>query len=352
MATERLLTATATTPEDERLSHSLRPESLGEFVGQQELIERLTISLKAAKMRGDAMEHLLLHGPPGLGKTTLAHVIAREMGTRVRLESGPTLAKPMDLVAALSTLQHGDVLFIDEIHRMPITVEEFIYPAMEDCRIEVRVDSGMNAQTVHMKLKPFTLVGATTRKGLISSPLQTRFGLDMHFRLYTQGELRDILSRSASLLGMGVNEESLNLIASRARGTPRIANRLLRRVRDFAAVRNKGTVTPAVVDASLKLEGVDERGMDELDRKYLRTLADVYGGGPAGLNAMAATMNEDPGTVEVVVEPFLLQCGMIAITPRGRALTRPGAELMGVSYRETREMGGISGGPTTSLFAG
>jgi Holliday junction DNA helicase RuvB len=199
-----------------------------------------------------------------------------------------------------------------------------------------------------MKLKPFTLVGATTRKGLISSPLQTRFGLDMHFRLYSQGELRDILNRSASLLGMVVSEESLNLIASRARGTPRIANRLLRRVRDFATVRNKGTVTPAVVDASLKLEGVDERGMDELDRKYLRTLAEIYSGGPAGLNAMAATMNEDPGTVEVVVEPFLLQCGMIAITPRGRALTRPGAELMGVSYREPSGLGG----PTTSLFSG
>jgi holliday junction DNA helicase RuvB len=333
MATERLISPAAGAPEEEQINWSLRPTRIDEYVGQVDLIERLRIAIEAGKGRGDPMEHVLLHGPPGLGKTTLAHVIATEMGSRVHATSGPALARGTDLVAALTRLQQGDVLFIDEIHRLPIAVEEFIYPAMEDFRIDVCIDTGLNARTVQLKCKPFTLIGATTRAGLLSSPLRSRFGIVHHLKYYSAEELLVILRRSASLLNVPVKgETALPFIAERSRGTPRIANRLLRRVRDFAQVRADGTITEKVVDAALKLESVDALGLDDLDRLYLRTIAEVYEGGPVGLEAVAATLNEDAGTLEDVVEPYLLQIGFLARTRRGRTLTRAAAEHLGLRW--------------------
>ncbi len=336
MATDRLIAPTAVAPEDEQANYALRPRSIDEYVGQSELIERLSIAIDAARARAerdgatDPMEHVLLHGPPGLGKTTLAHVVATEMGAQLVATSGPALSRGTDLVAALTRLGAGDVLFIDEIHRMPPAVEEFIYPAMEDYRIDVTVDSGLHARTVQIKCKPFTLIGATTRAGLLSSPLRSRFGIAHHLRYYRPDELVAILDRSAGLLGMtGVEPAALTTIAERSRGTPRIANRLLRRVRDFAEVRNAGVVSTDIVLAALQLEGIDALGLDELDRTYMRTIARVYSGGPVGLETIAATMNEDSGTLEDVVEPFLLQTGFVARTRRGRMLTPAGAEHIG-----------------------
>lgn len=331
MATERLISPEPDRPEDEVASLALRPRSIDEYVGQSELLERLMIAIQAGKGRKDPMEHVLLHGPPGLGKTTLAHVIANEMGTRLTMTSGPALARGTDLVAALTRLQHGDVLFIDEIHRLPIAVEEFVYPAMEDYRIDVTVDSGINARTMQLACKPFTLIGATTRAGLLSSPLRSRFGIIHHLRYYTEAELLEILGRSCRLLGLSVTSiDALVAIAARSRGTPRIANRLLRRVRDFAQVRADGRISPEIVKAALELEAVDHLGLDELDRSYLRIIATTYNGGPVGLETIAATMNEDAGTLEDVVEPYLLQIGFVARTRRGRALTRAAAEHLGL----------------------
>jgi holliday junction DNA helicase RuvB len=337
MATQRLLSPAAQTPEEDQLNWSLRPARLDEYIGQSELIERLRIAIEASRQRGEPAEHILLHGPPGLGKTTLAHIIAAEMDTRAIATSGPVLARATDLVSALSRLQQGDILFIDEIHRLPVAVEEFIYPAMEDFRIDVPIDSGLNARTVQLRLKPFTLIGATTRAGLLSSPLRSRFGITHHLRYYSPGELLIILERSARLLNMTIGEPAaLETIAQRSRGTPRIANRLLRRIRDYAQVRDthegrKG-ITRRIVDAALKLESVDILGLDDLDRKYLGTILEVYEGGPVGLEAVAATLNEDAGTLEDVVEPYLLQIGFLARTRRGRMMTRAGAEHLGVKW--------------------
>lgn len=349
MATERLLSANphpADEPralEPEAAGPALRPDSMDEYVGQADLLEKLEIAIEAAKARASAraadglarphepLEHVLLHGPPGLGKTTLAHVIAREMGTKLYTTSGPALARGNDLVAALTRLQPGDVLFIDEIHRLPIAVEEFIYPAMEDFKIDVTVDTGMHARTVQIRCKPFTLIGATTRAGLLSAPLRSRFGITHHLRYYDRDELRVILARSCRVLGLAaVGAECLDAIGARSRGTPRIANRLLRRVRDYAQVRAGGRVTSDLVETALTLEGVDELGLDDLDRNYLRTIATVYDGGPVGLETVAATMNEDAGTLEDVVEPYLLQIGFLARTRRGRMLTRAGAQHLGM----------------------
>jgi len=312
---------------------SIRPLSLLDFTGQEAARKNLKIFIEAAKARGDALDHVLFVGPPGLGKTTLAHVIAQEMGAKVHVTSGPVLAKGTDLVAALTRLAMGDVLFIDEIHRLPVAVEEFIYPAMEDFRIDVTVDSGLNARTVQIKCKPFTLIGATTRAGLLSSPLRSRFGIVHHLKYYSEDELLRILQRSCGLLGVSqAKEDALHSIARRSRGTPRIANRLLRRVRDYVQVKAGGVVTPGHVDAALSLEGVDVLGLDELDRAYLRTIGTVYAGGPVGLEAVAATMNEDVGTLEDVVEPYLLQIGFLARTRRGRELTRVACEHLGLAY--------------------
>jgi Holliday junction DNA helicase RuvB len=338
MATERVISAEATTPDEEAAFASLRPTRLAEFVGQRELIERLRITLEAAKARGEAMEHVLLHGPPGLGKTTLAHVIAAEMGTKAHVTSGPALTRGSDLVGALTRLEPGDVLFIDEIHRLPAAVEEFIYPAMEDLRIDVAVDSGMHARTVSIALKPFTLLGATTRAGMVSAPLRSRFGVTHHLNYYEPTDLVRILGRSAQVLAMpSAAADSLELIASRSRGTPRIANRLLRRVRDYAQVRAGGKVTMRVVEESLALEGVDGAGLDDLDRAYLRAIGEVYDGGPVGVEAIAATMGQDSGALEDVVEPYLLQRGLVARTRRGRVLTPAGAGMVGCRAPEQSE---------------
>lgn len=331
MATERLISPQESRPEEEQANVALRPRSMEEYTGQQDLIRRLQIAIKAARGRNEPAEHVLLHGPPGLGKTTLAHVIAKEMGTRLTVTSGPALAKGTDLVAALTRLQPGDVLFIDEIHRLPVAVEEFVYPAMEDYRIDVTVDSGINARTVQISCKPFTLIGATTRAGLLSSPLRSRFGIVHHLQYYSVDELLSILARSCRLLTLRVAEsDALSLIASRSRGTPRIANRLLRRVRDYAQVEGDGTITVGSVERALAIEAIDHLGLDELDRSFLRTIGTTYGGGPVGLETIAATMNEDAGTLEDVVEPYLLQIGFLARTRRGRALTRAAAEHLGL----------------------
>ncbi len=334
MAVEQRLVAPQQTPADLEGSArdwSLRPKRMGEYVGQRQLVERLTIAISAAVEREDPVEHVLLHGPPGLGKTTLAHVIAAEVGSRVHVTSGPALSRPTDLVSVLTRLEERDVLFIDEIHRVPIAVEEFVYPAMEDYRIDVSVDTGLNARSVRIALKPFTLIGATTRAGLVSSPLRSRFGLTHHLRYYEQAEILDILRRSCSLLGVEHDgTPALEAIASRSRGTPRIANRLLRRVRDFAQVRADGRISSPIVDEALRLEGIDELGLDDLDRAYLGAIAKTYRGGPVGLEAIAATMNEDSGTLEDVVEPYLLQIGFLARTRRGRMLTPESAQRMGV----------------------
>lgn len=331
MATERWIAPTVRTPEEEAANFSLRPTHLDEYVGQTELIQRLRITLDAAKQRKEAMEHLILHGPPGLGKTTLAHVIAQEMGSTLHTTSGPALTRGTDLVGALTKLQARDVLFIDEIHRMPVQVEEFIYPAMEDQQIDVPVGTGINAQTVKIKLRPFTLIGATTRAGLLSAPLRSRFGLHHHLGYYPTADLLQILVRSSRLLGITARAEALESIAARSRGTPRIANRLLRRVRDYAQVRGNGGIDPRTVDEALALEGVDSLGLDALDRAYLRVIGTTYRGGPVGLEAVAATMGEDAGTLEDVVEPFLLQTGFLARTRRGRQLTADGAKYIGVN---------------------
>jgi Holliday junction DNA helicase RuvB len=345
MAKQRLVTAAATDLNEETFNLSLRPQELDDYVGQPSLVEKLRITLQAVKQRGEPMEHVLLHGPPGLGKTTLAHIIANEMGTHVTVTAGPALTKGGDLVGTLTKLQRGDVLFIDEIHRLPAAVEEFIYPAMEDFKIDFTVDTGMHAKTIPITLKPFTLIGATTRAGLLSGPMRSRFGITHNLEFYSEADLLRILGRSAGLLGLiddtpprvrmrGSAGEALQTIAARSRGTPRIANRLLRRVRDYAQVKADGQLTPGVVDEALRLEGVDELGLDEIDRKYLGVIGKTYAGGPVGLEAVAATLGEDAGTLESMVEPYLLQVGFLARTRKGRMLTRDGAGHVGVAYRD------------------
>ncbi len=340
MATERLVSPQSQTrDEPDQVNWSLRPTRLGEYVGQSDLIDRLRITIAAVKQRKEPMEHVLLHGPPGLGKTTLAHVIGAEMGSRVYVTSGPALTRPTDLVSALTRLEQGDILFIDEIHRLPVAVEEFVYPAMEDFRIDVPVDSGLHARTVQIALKPFTLIGATTRAGLLSAPMRSRFGIAHHLRYYSEAELLAILKRSAALMNVAGEDGALNTIAQRSRGTPRIANRLLRRVRDYAQVKCDGAVRAKAVSEALTLEGVDTLGLDELDRAYLRAISKVFGGGPVGVEACAATMNEDAGTLEDVVEPYLLQTGLLARTRRGRMLTRAAAEHLGLPMPPALGMG-------------
>jgi holliday junction DNA helicase RuvB len=340
MAKERLITAAAVTqdPTEEAIHQTLRPRRLDEYVGQPRLIEKLRITLDAVRQRKEPMEHVLLHGPPGLGKTTLAYIIGQEMGTHVTVTSGPALTKPADLVGTLTKLGHGDVLFIDEIHRLSSVIEEYVYPAMEDYKIDVTIDSGMHAKVITLPVKPFTLIGATTRAGLLSGPMRSRFGITHNLDFYSESDLLKILHRSAGLLGVGQSpgeaestDKALRAIAARSRGTPRIANRLLRRVRDFAQVRASGRVATSVVDEALRLEGVDELGLDEIDRKYLRIIGEVYRGGPVGLEAVAATLGEDAGTLEDMVEPYLLQIGFLARTRRGRQLTHRGAAHVGLN---------------------
>ena len=322
MARERIVSAAEQAADAEQAAGALRPGRIDEYVGQRDLVERVRIAIEAARARSEPMEHVLLHGPPGLGKTTLAHVIAAEMGTRAYVTSGPALTKAADLIGTLTKMQANDVLFIDEIHRLPTAVEEYIYPAMEDFRIDFTVDSGMHSRVVTIGLRPFTLIGATTRAGLLTQALRTRFGIVHNLGFYPVEDIVRILGRAAGLLRMdGIPAATLQAIAERSRGTPRVALRLLRRVRDFAAVRAGGRLDGRTVDDALALEGIDALGLDELDRRYLRTLATTYGGGPAGLEAIAASIGEDALTLEDVVEPYLLQVGFLARTRQGRRLT-------------------------------
>ena len=350
MSKQRIISNTTTSETEDQFSLSLRPTHLVDYVGQPKLVERLCIALEAIRQRGESMEHVLLHGPPGLGKTTLAHIIGNEMGTQVTVTAGPALTKAGDLVGILTKLQHGDVLFVDEVHRLPIALEEYLYSAMEDFKIDVQIDSGMHAKTITLPLKPFCMIGATTRAGLLSGPMRSRFGIMHNLDFYSEADLLKILNRSAALLKMHYPDQdsqsggaALRTIACRSRGTPRIANRLLRRVRDYAQVRADGQLTPEIVDEALRLEGVDELGLDELDRKYLRVIGDVYEGGPVGLEAVAATMGEDAGTLEDLVEPYLLQIGYLARTRRGRLLTRNAAEYLGLTLPEDSPVGGLFG---------
>ncbi len=332
MTLNRIVSATAL-DEDGPAGHlSLRPQTIDDYVGQPTLVEKLRISLEASRQRGDAMEHVLLHGPPGLGKTTLSHVIANELGTHLTVTAGPALTKGSELVGTLTKLQKHDVLFIDEIHRMPVALEEFLYSAMEDFKVEFVVDSGMHAKTITLPLQPFTLIGATTRAGLLSGPMRSRFGITHHLEFYNDADLHSIIRRSANLLGVShADNQAVGLIGKRSRGTPRIANRLLRRVRDYAQIKRDGVIDATTVNLALQLEGVDELGLDDLDRKYLQTIAEIYEGGPVGLEAIAATLSEDAGTLEDMVEPFLLQLGFLARTRRGRQLTVKAGDYMGVT---------------------
>jgi len=318
---ERIISAEAASAEEEQFNWSLRPQKLAEVIGQRDLVERLRISLGAAKQRGEHLEHVLFYGPPGLGKTTFAHVIANEIGSRLSVTSGPALVRPADLLGLLTNLQARDILFIDEIHRLPPAVEEFLYPAMEDFRIDFVVDKGPFAKTVPVPLHPFTLVGATTRAGLISKPMRERFGIFHHVDFYPVEDIKEILRRSARLLALESEEAALDEIARRSRGTPRVANRLLRRVRDYAAVKASGRLTHGVTTDALCLEGVDAMGLDEHDRKYLRIIIDFYKGGPVGIEAIASTLNEDTDNIEDVVEPFLLKIGFLKRTRKGREAT-------------------------------
>jgi Holliday junction DNA helicase RuvB len=320
--------------EEEQVLRTLRPQTLGECIGQSRVIEGLRISIDAARGRGESLDHILLHGPPGLGKTTLANVVAREMGVEVVTTSGPALERGGDLMGILTNLNGGDVLFIDEIHRLSRSIEELLYPAMEDFCVNFVIDKGPHARTLRYQLRSFTLVGATTRAGLLSSPLRERFGIFHHLDFFTVDELTQVVERSARILDVTIDPEGAGEIARRSRGTPRIANRLLRRVRDYAQVKADGVITLAIAQAALEFEGVDHLGLDGLDRELLRVLIQVYGGGPAGVDALAASLHEEPETLEEVVEPFLLKAGLIARTPAGRRATALAYGHLGVTPPE------------------
>ncbi|MHC4562437.1 MAG: Holliday junction branch migration DNA helicase RuvB [Planctomycetota bacterium] len=330
MAREKIISSDSTGPEDEQFNVALRPQKLADCIGMGELRDKLQIAIEAARQRGEPMEHVLLHGPPGLGKTTLAYVIAHEMGTTIKVASGPSLTRPSDLIGILTNLESCDVLFIDEIHRLPPAVEEYIYPAMEDYKVDFVVDSGMHSRTINLPLKPFSLIGATTRAGLLSPPLRTRFGIAHHLDFWSADELLARAEMSAAMLKLDFDPDALTTLAGRARGTPRIVNRLLRRCRDYAQVKGDGRLTTDTVDAALKLEAIDKLGLDELDRRFLQIIVDVYKGGPVGIEAVAATLGEETDTLVDVVEPFLLQIGMLARTRRGREATDKAYAHLGV----------------------
>lgn len=316
--------------EEDVLSLSLRPSSLADFVGQKDPVENLIVGIKAAKKRSEPLEHVLFSGPPGLGKTTLAYIIAREMGTKITSTSGPAIERPGDLIGILTNLGEGDVLFIDEVHRMPKVVEEFLYPAMENFQIDFIIDKGPYAKTIKFNLKRFTLIGATTRSGLLSAPLRGRFGMFYHLDFYEPGELVSIIKRSASILGIHIDSDGAFEVAKRSRGTPRIANRLLRRVRDWTEVKADGAITKAIAEKALNDQGIDTLGLDPIDRKVVKSIVDFYKGGPVGIESLAATLNEEKDTIVDVVEPFLLKIGFLKRTPRGRELTELAYEHIGV----------------------
>ncbi len=326
--TDRILTASRQ-PED--IDAALRPRHLDEFVGQRAARENLRVFIAAAKARGDALDHVLFFGPPGLGKTTLAQIVAREMGVGFRATSGPVIAKSGDLAALLTNLEDGDVLFIDEIHRLAPAVEEVLYPAMEDRALDLMIGEGPSARSVRIDLPRFTLVGATTRQGLLTTPLRDRFGIPVRLQFYTVDELEQVVRRAAGLLNLGIAEDGAREIAKRSRGTPRIAGRLLRRVRDFANVAGEQTVHADVADKALNRLEVDQLGLDAMDRRYLHMIADIYRGGPVGVETLAAGLSEPRDTIEEVIEPFLIQLGLIARTARGRCLNGPGWKHLGLN---------------------
>ena len=331
MTRERLVSPNLISADDESLNRSLRPPTLEEYIGQAKVVEKLKIALEAAKRRSEPIEHTLLYGPPGLGKTTLAYIIANAMGSKIITTSGPALERTGDLMGILTNLGEGDILFIDEIHRLQANIEEFLYPAMEDFKVDFVVDKGMFAKTINIPLKKYTLIGATTRAGSLTAPLRNRFGLFFHLEFYDVDDLRQIVLRSARILGTQLDEAGAIEIASRARGTPRIANRLLRRVRDYAEVKASGKITPALARDALKLEGVDELGLDDLDRSFLSTIIRIYNGGPVGVEAISATLNEEVDTLVDMVEPFLLQQGFISRTSRGRKANGPAYQHLGLA---------------------
>ena len=304
--------------EDKDFDRALRPKSLDDFVGQDHIKELLDISIQAAKLRNEPLDHILLYGPPGLGKTTLSNIIANELGVEIRVTSGPVLDKPSDLAGILTNLQKYDALFIDEIHRLNHVVEEYIYPAMEDFQMEIILDSGPSARSLQIDLEPFTMIGATTRAGLLTAPLRDRFGLVLRLNYYEQSAIEKIIKRSASLLGVPIEEGGIQELARRSRGTPRVANRLLRRVRDYAQIKGDGTITCDTAIKALKMLNVDEEGLDEMDKRILLTIIENYKGGPVGIKTLAVAVGEDPGTIEEIFEPYLIQKGFLERTMQGR----------------------------------
>ena len=328
-------------PEEKQYDKALRPQMLDDFAGQQKIVDNLDIFIKAAKLRDESLDHVLLHGPPGLGKTTLSHIISNELGTNMKLSSGPVLEKPGDLAGLLTNLDEGDVLFIDEIHRLNTVVEEYLYSAMEDYRIDIMIDSGPNARSVQLSLNPFTLVGATTRMGLLTAPMRARFGITCHLDYYDIETLNNIILRSATILKIEITDEGSYEIARRSRGTPRIANALLRRVRDFAQIKGNGIIDKAIAQYGLKALNVDESGLDQMDNKILDVIINKFKGGPVGITTIGTAIGEEAGTIEEVHEPFLIMEGYIQRTPRGREATHKAYQHLGLDYKNPDKQIGL-----------